>query len=293
MDNAMSLLAPIMARAAAANPPEDGDYLDGEGFLVCGKCHTRRETVIPVPDFTGSGEQKTMKVRVSCQCRREEEEARKAEEQREKDMAAIRNLKKQSLMDERLRNATFGTFEQTKSNAKILRLCKRYAEHFDEMMEKNQGLLFYGDVGTGKTFAAACIANYLMELRVPVVMTSFVKLLDAMQSFKEEDSAMINRLNKARLLIIDDLGAERGTDFALEKVYNIVDSRYRIRLPFILTTNLSMAEMKGAVDIRYSRIYDRIFEVCYPMQFTGQSWRKAEAAKRFGEMKSFLEGTDG
>ena len=48
--------------------------------------------------------------------------------------------------------------------------------HFDEMLEKNQGLLFYGDVGTGKTFAAACIANYLLERRIPVVMT-FLLLL--------------------------------------------------------------------------------------------------------------------
>ena len=108
-----------------------------------------------------------------------------------------------------------------------------------------------------------------------------------------EVSTLIARLNRAKLLIIDDLGAERSTDFALEKVYDIVDSRYRAKLPIILTTNLSMTEMKESADIRYTRIYDRIFEMCYPMQFTGRSWRKAEAARRFDEMKNFLEGNDG
>ena len=185
-----------------------------------------------------------------------------------------------------------GSLSAGKDNAYNLKLCQRYARHFDEMLEKNQGLLFYGGVGTGKTFAAACIANHLLDQRVPVVMTSFVKLLETMQGFKEEDSVLISRLNRAKLLIIDDLGAERSTDFALEKVYNIVDSRYRARLPIILTTNLSMAEMKETVDIRYSRIYDRIFELCYPMQFTGPSWRKREASRRFDEMRSFLEGDD-
>ena len=57
----------------------------------------------------------------------------------------------------------------------------------------------------------------------------------------------------------------------------------------ILTTNLTIEEMKRDMDIRYSRIYDRIFEICYPMQFTGPSWRKTEASRRFDEMKKLLE----
>lgn len=293
MISAGDFMAPIIAKAAALNPPEEGDCYDKEGFLICGKCGTRREILIPIPDFHGDGKTEMRKVRTQCKCRMEATAAAEAEKQRNQEMEAIKCLKKQSLMDERLRDATFDSFLANKSNAKNHGLCKRYAEKFDIMVEKNQGLLFYGDVGTGKTFAAACIANHLIERRIPVVMTSFVKLLDSMQSFRDEDSVLIDRLNRAKLLIIDDLGAERGTDFALEKVYNIVDSRYRARLPLILTTNLSLSEMKNAADIRYTRIYDRIFEICYPMQFTGQSWRKSEAARRFNDMKTLLEDADG
>ena len=290
-------LGGLMAQTQRAGQPENGDYYDSEGFLVCGKCHTRRQVEVNMPDLKAVPFDPKKKVRVkmpvSCRCRAEQRYQEEQMLQQDKDMRAMEALKRQSLMDERLRDVSFDSFRKTNDNAYNLKLCLRYANHFDEMLAKNQGLLFYGGVGTGKTFAAACIANHLLNQRVPVIMTSFVKLLETMQGFSEDDSALIARLNRAKLLIIDDLGAERSTDYALEKVYDIVDSRYRAKLPIILTTNLSMTELKESTDIRYTRIYDRIFEMCYPMQFKGQSWRKAEAARRFDAMKSFLEGNDG
>ncbi len=290
-------LGGLMAQAQRAGQPENGDYYDSEGFLVCGKCHTRRQVEVNMPDLKAVPFDPKKKVRVkmpvSCRCRAERRYQEEQMLQQDKDMRAMEALKMQSLMDERLRDVSFDSFRKTNDNAYNLKLCLRYANHFDEMLAKNQGLLFYGGVGTGKTFAAACIANHLLNQRIPVIMTSFVKLLESMQSFSEDDSALIARLNRAKLLIIDDLGAERSTDYALEKVYDIVDSRYRAKLPIILTTNLSMTELKESTDIRYTRIYDRIFEMCYPMQFKGQSWRKVEAARRFDAMKNFLEGNDG
>ena len=290
-------LGGLMAQAQRAGQPENGDYYDSEGFLVCGKCHTRRQVEVNMPDLKAVPFDPKKKVRVkmpvSCRCRAERRYQEEQMLQQDKDMRAMEALKRQSLMDERPRDVSFDSFRKTNDNAYNLKLCLRYANHFDEMLAKNQGLLFYGGVGTGKTFAAACIANHLLNQRIPVIMTSFVKLLESMQGFSEDDSALIARLNRAKLLIIDDLGAERSTDYALEKVYDIVDSRYRAKLPIILTTNLSMTELKESTDIRYTRIYDRIFEMCYPMQFKGQSWRKVEAARRFDAMKNFLEGNDG
>lgn len=290
-------LGGLMAQAQRAGQPENGDYYDSEGFLVCGKCHTRRQVEVNMPDLKAVPFDPKKKVRVkmpvSCRCRAERRYQEEQMLQQDKDMRAMEALKRQSLMDERLRDVSFDSFRKTNDNAYNLKLCLRYANHFDEMLAKNQGLLFYGGVGTGKTFAAACIANQLLNQRILVIMTSFVKLLESMQGFSEDDSVLIARLNRAKLLIIDDLGAERSTDYALEKVYDIVDSRYRAKLPIILTTNLSMTELKESTDIRYTRIYDRIFEMCYPMQFKGQSWRKVEAARRFDAMKNFLEGNDG
>lgn len=236
--NGMDLLKPVIEAANRNNAQADGDYLDDEGLLCCGKCHTRKQLVVHLPEnLSSSGMPREMTVGVPCECRKKAIEREERLEQERKEMEAVAALKRQSLMDDRLADATFENFQQTKQNARQLRLCRRYAECFDEMMEKNQGLLFYGGVGTGKTYAAACIANYLLNRRRSVVMTSFVKLLESMMNFKEDDSVLISRLNRAKLLIIDDLGAERSTDFALEKVYDIVDSRYRAKLPVILTTN--------------------------------------------------------
>ena len=119
-------------------------------------------------------------------------------------------------------------------------------------------------------------------------MTSFVKILQDIQgNVKESDYIQI--LNSASLLIIDDLGAERNTDYALEKVYNVIDSRVRTNKPMILTTNLTLNEMLQCTDIRYKRVYDRIFETCYPVEMPGESFRQLEAADRFDRMKQFLE----
>lgn len=285
-----SLLAPIIEKAMAAQPHDDSDYVDEEGYLCCGKCRTRKQYEIDFPDLKGGWIKK--KVPSTCKCEQERREAEERERQRRKDMEIVAQLKKQSLMDARFQEQTFDLFRTTQHNQRVLKLAKRYADGFDEMLERNQGLLFWGDVGTGKTFAAACIANALLSRKIPVVMTSFVKLLENVKGFDNDEEVLLAKLNRAKLLIIDDLGAERGTEYALEKVYNIIDSRYRAKLPMILTTNLDLEEMKNASEIRYSRIYDRIFEVCYPVKFTGTSFRKAEAAKRFNDMKAFLEGDD-
>ena len=96
-------------------------------------------------------------------------------------------------------------------------------------------------------------------------------------------------MNQADLLIIDDLGAERETSYALERVYNVIDSRYRANKPMLLTTNLGVEELKNSDNIQYRRTYDRILEICYPVEFTGPSWRRKEAGTRYNEMLKLLE----
>lgn len=284
-----SYLTGIIKNAEDNQPKDESDYINpDDGLLYCGKCKTPKQFILEFP--TRDGETIPKKVPVICECRKAEMELEERRRQEREAMELVGKLRGRSLMDDKFRDQTFDTFRTTKDNERALKLCRRYSDGFEQMVEKNQGLLFWGDVGTGKTFSAACIANALLDRRIPVVMTSFVKLLESVQGFREDEEKLMRQLNRAKLLIIDDLGAERGTDFALEKVYNIVDSRYRSRLPMILTTNLDLEEMKRVTDIRYSRIYDRIFEVCYPVKFTGPSFRKVEANRRFREMRDFLEG---
>lgn len=288
--NLYELMKSVAANGIKNQTRNPGDYVDGDGILICGKCGEPRQKLMPFDNPTDDDpDNKTeLKVVVMCRCEREEEERKKREEAAVKDMEKIQRLRSASLLDEKLSGATFETFKATSYNERNLKLCRRYATKFDQMVAKNQGLIFWGSVGTGKSFAAACIANYLLDRKVPVVMTSFVKLLEVFRAGREEETSILNRLGYAKLVIFDDLGAERGTDYALEKVYNIIDSRYRKNLPMILTTNLTIKDMKEEVDIRYKRIYDRVFETCYPMQFAGPSWRMKEASRRYKDMEELL-----
>jgi len=79
------------------------------------------------------------------------------------------------------------------------------------------------------------------------------------------------------LLIIDDLGAERNTDYAMEQMFSIVDSRYRSGKPLIVTTNLKLDELKHPPDLAHDRIYDRILERCAPILFAGKNFREDNA----------------
>ena len=246
---------------------------------VCGAVTRRSVEFLGKRDF-----------RIRCPCQKAED-AKEAElERQEAEAKAARELRKMSMMDEKLKDASFSTFVEDAENRKAYRAAVRYVEKFGEMLKTGQGLMFYGPVGTGKSYTAAMIANELMDRKHPVVMTSFVKLLDRLSRFDTADEDYIAQLNRADLLFIDELGAQRGTDTAVEKVYNIVDSRYRSCKPLILTTNLELSEIKGEQDIRYVRIYDRILEMCYPIPMKGLSWRKREAARRFYSMKEALEG---
>ena len=222
-----------------------------------------------------------MVVRCICKCQVEENKRKEEAEERRKAMERIERLKNSSLIDNKLREVRLRSFQIDQDNQKVYALAEKYVERFKEMYERKQGILLWGAVGTGKSFTAACIANELMDRMVPVIMTSFVKILQNIQGNPEEEKIFMNRLNDARLLI--------NTDYALEKVYNIIDSRYRAGKPLILTTNMTIKEMQQNTDIRYKRIYDRIFEMCFPVRVPGMSWREKEAAKRFDEMKKLME----
>jgi DNA replication protein DnaC len=258
---------------------------------VCPVCGEPIERRISFPMFDGTGRREERLVRCACSCKRKEQEQIEERLRREENMRRLSQLRSLSLMDAKLKNVRFNTYQVNVFNQKMYDLARKYVANFDTMYRKGQGLLFYGEPGTGKSFTAAAIANELLDRMRPVVMTSFVKLIDELRRFNDDDTDMyLDRLNNADLLIVDDLGAERGTDFALEKVYDVIDSRYRSGKPMILTTNLELSYMRNCTDIRYNRIYDRIFEMCYPVKAQGKSWRKSEAVSRFDEMKKILEG---
>ena len=269
---------------------ERREILGEDGLLHCFVCGDVVEKELDMPNFDGTGSFHKTKVHILCSCKKRELDEKKKKDELNNQQVRVDELRRLSLIDTKSKNIRFSTFQETEDNRKNLSIARNYVDNFETMLERGQGLLFWGDVGTGKSYTAALIANELIDKLQSVIMTSFVKLIEDMRGAETDISGYLRRLNLARLLIIDDLGAERGTDYALEKVYDVVDSRYRTGKPVIFTTNLTITEMKECNDIRYNRIYDRIFEMCYPVKFEGLSWRKISATERFKEMKELLEG---
>ena len=120
------------------------------------------------------------------------------------------------------------------------------------MRADNIGCLFWGGVGTGKSYLAGCIANALMEKEIPVHMTNFALILNDLAASFENRNEYISRLCRYSLLILDDFGMERGTEYGLEQVFNVIDSRYRSGKPLIVTTNLTLDDLHNPEDTAHS-----------------------------------------
>ena len=247
------------------------EYIDpADGLIHCKKCGGQRQTVVPC-----FGKPGYFMPRCICQCQREAEEQRKAAEERQRRMERIKRRKAQGLQDRYLYDYTFAN---DNGQNPLMDKARAYVENWKEAYRNNTGLLLFGDVGTGKSFFAGCIANALLDRDVPVLMTNFPTILNRLTGmFSEDRSEFIASFDEYDLLIIDDLGVERSTEYAMEQMFFVIDSRYRSRRPMIITTNLKLAELKNPPDLAHARIYDRILERCAPILFAGKNFREENA----------------
>ena len=199
------------------------------------------------------------------------------------------------------RQETFGNatslyhcrFEQDNGCVPQMEQARQYVQHWSKMRENNLGLLFWGQPGNGKTFAAACIANALVESKdsfpPDVKMTTFGTILNRLPALSAADKEYyLNQFLNADLLILDDFGMERQTDYAREQVFNIIDGRYLTKRPLIVTTNLSLNHMKTTTDLAEKRIYDRVLEMCIPVFFSGESQRPDRAKANLEQFRSIV-----
>lgn len=261
------------------------DYT-GEGeLLMCGKCHTPIEKIYSLPARDGMAEE-VRKSYCLCSCRQAEIQAEKEAENQRSHFAMVKYLREEGIRDPIYRRYTFGNDDL--KNPQITVGCKKYVENWDEMREKNCGILFYGSVGTGKTFYAACIANALIDKQVSVCITSFPRILNTLQEFGRSNTIFAD-IRRYSLLIIDDLGAERDTSYSLEQVFAVIDERMKTEKPLIVTTNLSLEELKKPMRTDLERIYDRVLEMCsIPIRMTGKSRRAEKAIERMEQAKRIM-----
>ncbi|MCD8325701.1 MAG: ATP-binding protein [Lachnospiraceae bacterium] len=274
------LLSDLLDRNTKAVPSEN-EYIGEDGLFYCRKCHTPTQCRIEI-----GGRQRI--VCCVCKCRREEQEEydRKMAEMDRR--SYIRSLKASGLQERALHD---WKFENAADSASI-QMAKRYVANWEDAKKNNLGLLLWGDVGTGKSFTAACIANALLEAGVPVLMTNFSKILNQMGGmYSDERYKYIASFSAFELLIIDDLGIERNTEYALEQVYAVIDERYKSGKPLIITTNLTIAQIRDADDVAHARIYSRVLELCTPVQVRGADRRTEIGRSKQALVKEILLGS--
>ena len=238
----------------------DEYFNETDHLIYCSKCNTPRQCR---HELQG----KVLIPSIRCKCQQEIFEQEEAQRKLHEKQMEIEHLKTSGLQDKALYDYTFA--RDNGINPEI-KLAHNYVSNWEEMKANASGLA-------------------LLEKGIPVLMTNFSRILNTLTGMHFEDrNQFINSLNRYSLLIIDDLGIERNSDFALEQVFNVIDSRYRSKKPLIITTNLTLSELNNAADIAHKRIYDRILERCIPVRINNRNIRQDNATANLKQAKKIL-----
>lgn len=277
--NITNFISDLEKKAAERITTEPDDYIGEDGLLYCGKCHTKKQTKIFL-----LGEERTPPC--LCKCRQEQRDREEAEHKRILFEDKVKRLRQMGFPEREMQEWTFANADG--SNEKLISAAQRYVDNFKEFRKNGKGLLLFGTVGTGKTFISACIANALIDRGYPVLMTNFARIANTVSGMWEGKQEYYDSLNDYQLLVLDDLAAERKTEYMSEIVFNVIDARYRAGLPLIVTTNLTSEELKHPADISYQRTFSRLLEMCIPVEVEGKDKRLEKLKADIKPMKDLL-----
>jgi DNA replication protein DnaC len=247
---------------------EDGDYYNEMGLLVCGKCHTTKEQTMYKPQgFEMFRRLESDPAYViypkNCDCRKADIEARATESK----ATAARlqgEILRRSLSDAQYKETNFAMDDGR--DEKTTAFCRNYVDKWETAFKENHGIMFYGMVGSGKTFFSSCIANALVDKGKTVMMTTIGDLELAMyKDFRKYKAEIMQNIRTVQCLILDDFGKEQLTKEYLEATYEIINTRYKAKKPLIITTNLTRRAMQEEKTVGLRRIFSRLEEMCVPV----------------------------
>lgn len=232
--------------------------------------HCGRE--IPPKTVELFGRKFVIQFRCGCEWREVEEQIREAQERHRRDR--IEHLFSVSRLGDRFAQCRFDTFEKRPGTEKALQVCRKYADTFDQA--EGIGVLLWGNPGTGKSHLAAAVCHALLHKGYTVVFQSVPELLGRLRdSYRdganESERGIMRALMDADLVVLDDLGAEKLTDWTLDTLFRIVDGRYRAKRAMIVTTNLDPQTLTAYVS---EKIVDRFAECLVFVRVHGTSYRQ-------------------
>lgn len=182
----------------------------------------------------------------------------------------IDKLTRECNLGRRFINRTFENF-QIAGNRQAFLKAREYVDNFEKA--EGQGILFIGNAGTGKTHLAAAIVSHLIrEKSVPAIFITAIELFGLLRDF-DNQKERLKKIKNVPLLVLDDLGKEKITDWNREKLFEIVNARYEDYLPIIITTNDNPRELECNVG---EAIYSRLCEMCSLVVMKGKDFRRQQ-----------------
>jgi DNA replication protein DnaC len=214
-------------------------------------------------DGTGFVVDEATRVATPCRCRPQRVERRRA-----RSLSAV--------IPRKYQGAAFERPPVTEMPAPQVQVVKRFVRDIDSNLDEGRGLWFYGSVGTGKTTLAMIVSRAALDAGRSVAIYSLPRLLAEIRATFESDSEgsyvdFLDRLAAVDLLHIDDVGAERTSDWVLEQLYAIVNARYEEERSVIITTNLERDEL---VEQIRERTVSRLEEMCTLVPLYGEDARR-------------------
>jgi DNA replication protein DnaC len=193
--------------------------------------------------------------------------------------ARVATLRERSGLSKRMKGYALDNFNHgiSKSTEKAFAKVMDYIMNWQENREAGLGLYFCGDVGTGKTHLAVAVMNELMtRKRVPSLFVTVPEFLDNLREAymipgRDLDEWM-DTVKNADLLVLDDLGSERPTEWVRERLFVIVNHRYREALPTLFTSNIGPKDLASQLG---ERTASRIIAMCDWISLEGEDYREA------------------
>ena len=198
-------------------------------------------------------------------------------------IAVRRTRRLEASIPKRYRGVSFEQLSGTElvSFPEQIRVARRFAANIERELEQGRGIWIMGDIGTGKTMLAMLISKAALDSGRAVAIYSLPRLMNLIREAIEDVGGVVgflDRLAGVDLLHLDDVGAENRTDWALEQLYSIVNTRYEEQRSIVLTTNLrpdELAEQIGA------RTVSRLVEMCGdPLPLYGEDRRHVAEDRR-------------
>jgi DNA replication protein DnaC len=217
---------------------------DGSGFLYDDTTNTARD----------------------CQCRRQRISRAKA-----------RNLS--AVIPRRYRDVAFERPPVTTMYDPVVRAVRGYCAEIDDHLAHGRGLWFMGPPGTGKTTLAMLVSKAALAGGHSVAIYSLPRLLNEIRDTHRAERShvdLLDRLTAVDLLHIDDVGAERSTEWVLEELYSIINARYEDQRSVVITTNID--DRDELCEQITPRTVSRLTEMCDELPVLGHDRRMDPSA---------------